>query len=674
MDPCFRFPWDDLKDLFDHATLVEAMLVALDHMQVNFVQVSSTGLRKFRRNTLSFPQDVGTFAQRHGLMKNFRVGDRVNSVRGLGDDPRNPDRDMRRATTASAAEREQYAVGAGGALIFPARVLEVRKNGELVLQYDNGGEGIEWQRNVTPRLVMPWHPKDVPLHLMLRRNVGRGKNAVEGLHVRWWYVANLLQALCACPRNGDGPWRLGGTEDEPMHKFYDPKMFHVMSEEEMNIEYAPKERDGVLLTGTEVGTLSATEKLAAAVDVETPEHFIAAGFDVNFVGPVTAILAGSGSGLQGGELAGGGGADDVDRDESDTRADGGVAAGQAQQTSAVPVADVDEDEDVADMDLYVDEETFCVWLDRGEFAYGAAVQRWWARLGPGEEGEVDTLKNDDDETNVEFFRRIRTDLLPAKPMPKPRTEAEESEDRAVKVVHDEMVLLPRLVEWLQERLGKGLGCADEGVSEELLMGEILHEMTIAARCRSGGGDTDKGGVRDPMPEADEEEEALRMAERLVYGYPSKNDEPTGAHSWGRSRRLLRPPLQRVHHPRTVQLGAAPVSPRRQASSSASLVGTPSPQQARPLPKDLQLRHGRRIQHRTDFPPLQALSQPRRSEHLHRTATCANPDPYPATRRNRTPVAMANILPRCIAISDSYHTASNTPPSQQHHRTDPSPPL
>ena len=96
-----------------------------------------------------------------------------------------------------------------------------------------------------------------------------------------------------------------------MHKFYDPKMFHVMSEEEMKIEYAPKERDGVLLSGTEVDTLSATEKLAAAVDVETPEHFIAAGFDVNFVGPVTTILAGSGSGLQGGEIACGGGACEI---------------------------------------------------------------------------------------------------------------------------------------------------------------------------------------------------------------------------------------------------------------------------------------------------------------------------------------------------------------------------
>ena len=36
MDPCFGTPIDDLQQLFSHASVVEAMLVALDHMQVNF--------------------------------------------------------------------------------------------------------------------------------------------------------------------------------------------------------------------------------------------------------------------------------------------------------------------------------------------------------------------------------------------------------------------------------------------------------------------------------------------------------------------------------------------------------------------------------------------------------------------------------------------------------------
>ena len=82
MDPCFRFPWHDLEDLFQGATMVEGMLVALEHMQVNFVTISS-GMTKFRRNSLSFPQDIVGFAQRQQLMKNYT---KSNLVPSLGED------------------------------------------------------------------------------------------------------------------------------------------------------------------------------------------------------------------------------------------------------------------------------------------------------------------------------------------------------------------------------------------------------------------------------------------------------------------------------------------------------------------------------------------------------------------------------------------------------------
>ena len=285
MDPCFRFPADDLGDLFQHATMVEGMLVALEHMQVNFVTISTTGLRKFRRNTLSFPQDIASFAQRMELMKNYRPRDRVNSSRGSGPEKDNPDREIRKAVSASAEDRERYAVDSSGALIIPGRVRERLPCGWLVVDYDHGGDGVERPQNVTPRVTMPWHPKHVPMHIMLRRNVGTGKGVVEGLEVRWEYVANLLQALCAYSRNGV-PWRLGGTEDEPMHKYYDRRLFHVMDRDEILTEYAPKQREGVLLSETEVSNLLDGEKLKAAKSVvDTPQLFIAGGFDVTFVGP-----------------------------------------------------------------------------------------------------------------------------------------------------------------------------------------------------------------------------------------------------------------------------------------------------------------------------------------------------------------------------------------------------
>ena len=353
MDPCFRFPVDDLEDLFSHATLVESMLVALEHMQVNFVTVSRSGLRKFRRNTLSFPQDLATFAQRMDLMKNYRVNDRVNSVRGPGDDPSNPNRQVRKAVSASAEDRERYAVDALGALVIPGKVLEVRPDGLLLVKYDHGGEGLERPENVTPRLTMPWHPRDVPLHLMLRRNLGRGKDALEGLSVRWWYVANLLQALCAFPPNGC-TWRLGGEENEPMHKYYDPRLFHVMkTEEELKIASAPKEVDGRLLQVGEADLLTKEQKLSSAVDVLDAQHFSAAGFDVNLVGREDVLPPSAAP------------AYDASKDETPGEAVSGVAEGAGE---ALGVG-----EDRVDEQARVDEEAFCSWLENAEFAVGYKV-------------------------------------------------------------------------------------------------------------------------------------------------------------------------------------------------------------------------------------------------------------------------------------------------------------
>ena len=153
------------------------------------------------------------------LMKNYHVGDRVNSVRGVGREPWNPDREAKKVTSATAEERERYAADVFGYLIIPGRVRERRPDGMVVVEYDGAGEGLERPENLQFRLSMPWHPKHVPLHIMLRRNVGRGGDVLEGLQARWWYVANLLQALCAFPRDGYQEWRLGGREQEPMHKY-----------------------------------------------------------------------------------------------------------------------------------------------------------------------------------------------------------------------------------------------------------------------------------------------------------------------------------------------------------------------------------------------------------------------------------------------------------------------
>ena len=141
-----------------------------------------------------------------------------------------------------------------------------------------------------------------------------------------------------------------------MHRYYDRRLFHVMSEGEMKVEYAPKEVEGVLLPRAEADGLGEVEKLRRAVDVTTPAHFIAAGFDVNFVGPEEDIAQPRRAEPDGGL------ANSSDEEGGDG---GGGAAGAA----------ITGERDHA---LYVHEETFCVWLDSSEFPFSYAVQRWWA--------------------------------------------------------------------------------------------------------------------------------------------------------------------------------------------------------------------------------------------------------------------------------------------------------
>ena len=138
MDLVFRFPHEELQDLFDQATVIEAMLLALEHMQVSFVTIARTGLHKFRRNVISFPQDLATFAMRAGLLQRYKATDRVNSVRGPGDQR---DRPVKYAY-ARHAEREKSATDENGCLVYPATVREVLREGLLVLDYDCGGEGV----------------------------------------------------------------------------------------------------------------------------------------------------------------------------------------------------------------------------------------------------------------------------------------------------------------------------------------------------------------------------------------------------------------------------------------------------------------------------------------------------------------------------------------------------
>ena len=157
MDPCFRFPHEELGDLFRSLTVTEARFVALEHMQIDFVTVRKTGLTKFRKNMISFPQSPGKLFHRLGMLKHFRVGDRVNSTRGPGDDL---DRPPRLSRAASEEEQKAFATDKEGRLVFPGTVTRVEGVDRVWVKYDHNGdkECEERVEGLTPRLQMPWHP------------------------------------------------------------------------------------------------------------------------------------------------------------------------------------------------------------------------------------------------------------------------------------------------------------------------------------------------------------------------------------------------------------------------------------------------------------------------------------------------------------------------------------
>ena len=255
MDPCFMFPEQELRELFNKASLTEHMFIALEHMQVSFVTAQKTRLTKFRKNVISFPQDLPSFVQRVGVMCRYDVGDRVNSLRGPG---RDLARQPRLFVDASEEDRLRFAPDDFGRVVFPATVIRVHADGVLELQYDFGiGDGLEEITQVQPRVRMPWHPKFLrgQYTLMLRRNLGHGR-VLEGLELRWGLVSNILHALTRM-----GHWRLSGVEG-PMHKYYDPRLFDLMSEQDIFAERA------VASDGSSLPSAATGEALAlSGVDV-----------------------------------------------------------------------------------------------------------------------------------------------------------------------------------------------------------------------------------------------------------------------------------------------------------------------------------------------------------------------------------------------------------------------
>ena len=365
------------------------------------------------------------------------MDDRVNSIRGPGEDLH---RRPLKSWEPEAPKKAGHVVTPGGDLVYPSRVKEVMRDGRLLLDYDHGGEGFELPQWVWPRAQMPWRPKDVPLVLNLRRNLGRGV-VLEGLHVRWWYVSRLLQALTAYAPNGQ-VWRIGGQEGEPMHKFYDPRMFDVLDEPGMR------------------SRLDRTSDIAELPDeLKTAEDFSIAGFRVKVC-------------------------------ES-------------------------ESADVHQSQVWVEQKTFCTWLQLGNLQVSGAVASWWTGLYSIEtsgDGEEKALKSAGDDTCVEFFQRLCERVKVSDP----------------EAVQHGTIRLDALQRWLQDELGGEVLGIEHGTH---LLEQLIFEFGVVEDLKPGV--QESGSMEEAVDRADEDEQAKSLAEHLVYGWPNKAVDPVTVRDAGR---------------------------------------------------------------------------------------------------------------------------------------------
>ena len=142
--------------------------------------------------------------------------------------------------------------------------------------------------------------------------------------------------------------------------------------------------------------------------------------------------------------------------------------------SSAPCAEGGE----AAQELYVDEETFCLWMDSAEFRVGRLVQKWWAELDTSAENELDGLKTGDDETTADLFRQICSDRRKEdakKDRDEPKSVGERSGPESMK---ESIVLVSALVDWLEYVVVLAAGL---DIASGLVEDDVMHELEFASR-------------------------------------------------------------------------------------------------------------------------------------------------------------------------------------------------
>ena len=171
----------EFQHLFNQATVVEEMLVALHHMQVSVCTVGRGsrkhgGMTNFRKNIISFPQELNELKQLVALISSLEVGDIVN---------------VRLASESADAE-----------VVHRAKVHAVKAK-SFQVEVASGELHEVGVHQIAERLKLPWKPINLRDYLIIlrRRNASRD-DYVEDLRVRRDYIRKLLRLLTKL-----GDWR-----------------------------------------------------------------------------------------------------------------------------------------------------------------------------------------------------------------------------------------------------------------------------------------------------------------------------------------------------------------------------------------------------------------------------------------------------------------------------------
>ena len=184
----------ELHHCFDNATIVEEMLVALLHMQVDICYMRPgrrkqyTGLPSFRKNIIAFPQELPEAKQLFNCWTTLSANDVVNVQPASGSNA-----DVKRA-----------------------RIVSVQNHGFHV-EYSDLSRGYVEMERIQQRVKLPWRPEDLRENfIVLRRRIGRSEEHLEkDLRVRRGLLQRILLFLTqrSCWRPGNG--------EETLHLYYD---------------------------------------------------------------------------------------------------------------------------------------------------------------------------------------------------------------------------------------------------------------------------------------------------------------------------------------------------------------------------------------------------------------------------------------------------------------------